>query len=125
MFDVEGFRSMKIMRGDVVEPEQDPAEHFATAFGRYTHFEAEDSRLRFMGLAARQLRRRRFHQSQCVVYDDDDCIEATFRVGRCPEFVGWLLSLMPEVEVLEPLSLRMELATRMSRGAEVNARESR
>ena len=118
MFDVEGFETLTITKGRGAEPEGDPASHFHTAFGRYMDYPAVPSRLRVSGLAARQLRRRRYHGSQRILADEGEWIEVTFQVGLCPDYLGWLLSWMPDIEVLEPVDLRSLILERLQTAAD-------
>jgi len=121
MFDVEGFHTLrKMRRGREFDPDDNPAAYFETAFGRYTHFPVDDVVLRVWGVAARQMRRRNYHHSQGVVRDEDGVLDVRFRVGRCPDFLGWVMSLVPEVEVLEPTDLREEIRDRLLKGAASN-----
>jgi len=120
MFDVEGFRTLRRVRRRCRSTEFDPKSYFMNSFGRYTDYPVEVIRLRLGGMAARQLRRRCYHNSQEVVTDDDDKMIVRFVLGVCPEFEAWLLGMAPEVEVLEPVELRSKLRQRAMAFATMN-----
>lgn len=73
------------------------AESFAGFQGR-----AEPVRLRFHGRAARLAAERRWHPSQRLRELPDGGVELAMRVPVSPGLRGWVLSWLPEVEVLEP-----------------------
>ncbi|MDP2313814.1 MAG: WYL domain-containing protein [Pseudomonadota bacterium] len=120
-FDVEGFREVERVKRNTSPTDIDVERYFADAFGRYTDFPAHEVSLRFVGKAARQVRRRSFHPSQVITEDNGDQLVARFRLGLCPEFTSWLLGLSPDVEVLAPEELRQEVRERHAAGASRNA----
>lgn len=121
MFDVEGFRKIERIRRTAAPSGTDLGVRFRHAFGRYTDFPPTPVRLKLTGIAARQVRRRSFHDSQRIVRDTGDVIEVQFLVGICPEFTAWVLGMSPDVEVVAPSELRAEIRRRHEAGMKTNA----
>lgn len=119
-FDIEGFAKLDRVKRTTPPPDFESRAYFADAFGRYTDFPAQEVELRLTGMAARQVRRRRFHPSQALSDDDGDAVTVRFRIGICPEFTAWLLGLAPELQVIAPAELRADLRARHEQGASRN-----
>lgn len=67
-------------------------------------------RIRFSSYQARWVRERRYHPSQQCTEAADGSLEMTLALAGTAEVKRWLLGYGAEVEVLEPLSLRAEMA---------------
>lgn len=96
------------------------------AFARDTAFDAEaylqhgfalrhgealvTVRVRFSPYQARWIRERRYHPSQQCLEAADGSLEMTLALAGTSEVKRWLLGYGAEVEVLEPPSLRAEMA---------------
>ncbi|MFN8549455.1 MAG: WYL domain-containing protein [Candidatus Eisenbacteria bacterium] len=87
------------------------AESFAAFRGR-----AATVRLAFSGRAARLVAERQWHQSQAIVPRPDGRVELTMRVPLSPGLRGWVLSWVPEVEVLAPVELAREVGEALEVG---------
>jgi predicted DNA-binding transcriptional regulator YafY len=81
--------------------------------------------LRFEPETGRRVAEEHWHQSQQVEQQPDGNILFRLRVPVTPDFVSWLLYYGSRVEVLQPASLRAELAEEHSRAAEANSAETR
>lgn len=103
--------------------ESDPARAFENSIGTYdaTGRDPENVVLRARGPARVLLQRRRVHASQRT-HDPhaDGWATVTLRVWVCPELVSEILSMLPNVVVVEPASLReaVRLAARSVEGSE-------
>ncbi len=86
------------------------AEHLADSFGVFSSPAAEKVRLRFDAFGGRLIRERVWHASQEITDLPDGGLELSMRVGISPEVIRWLLGWGEHVEVLEPASLRLEIA---------------
>ena len=76
-------------------------------------------RVRFSPYQARWIRERRYHPSQQCVDRPDGSLEMTLALAGTAEVKRWLLGYGAEVEVLEPLSLRQELAAEANKLGEI------
>ncbi len=85
-------------------------EHLADSFGVFSAPAVEQLRLRFDRFGGRLIRERAWHASQQIEPLADGGLELSLRVGRSPEVVRWILGWGEHVEVLEPASLRAEIA---------------
>lgn len=121
MFDVEGFRKLERLKRPTAPFEVDLTSKFQHSFGRYTDFPPETVHLKLTGIAARQIRRRKFHDSQRILRDGPAELEVQFVVGICPEFEAWLIGMSPNVEIVAPPKLRAELRRRCEAMARTNA----
>jgi predicted DNA-binding transcriptional regulator YafY len=72
--------------------------------------EAHRVRLRFTGPAARYVRERRWHPSQAVEETEDGALLMSLEVSHLREVERFVLSWLPDCEVLEPVALRQRLA---------------
>lgn len=91
-------------------PDFDPAAWEQAAFGVFTSGEPTTYRLRFDRAVATYIRERLWHPSQKLAELDDGRLELAFRCDASREVTGWITSWGDAVEVLEPESLRRELA---------------
>jgi proteasome accessory factor B len=73
-------------------------------------------RLGFTGRAARLVSERVWHPSQTIATRADGAVELTMRVPLSPGLRGWVLSWVPEVEVLGPGELARDVAAALEAG---------
>lgn len=116
-FDLEGLQSLTVDEEGApfappLEHDADPSFVFEHSFGIWTDLGTPtDVEILVRGPAARTLLRRRLHPSQAHDPErEDGWVPVRFRVAVCPELRSYLLSLLPDVRVLQPDSLREELA---------------
>ena len=76
-------------------------------------------RVRFTPHQARWVRERRYHESQRTVDLEDGGLEMMLSVAGTAEVRRWLLGYGAEVEVLEPSSLRSEMAAEAKKLGEI------
>ncbi len=108
-FRLDRFRRLEVLDAVADLPHgYDLDHHFAGAW-EVTGGRRRRVRLLVRGETARRLRSSHLHSSQEVVVHARDEIELAFRVALTDEFRGWVLSLGPEAEVLEPPSLRKQI----------------
>jgi WYL domain len=74
-------------------------------------------RLAFRRRAARLVVERQWHPTQVVVPRADGRVEVVMRVLLSVGLRGWVLSWVPEVEVVEPRELRREVVGALGGGA--------
>ncbi len=86
-----------------------PEEQLQGAFG-IVREEPLQVRVRFTPLIAHAIRDREWHPDQTVEILPDGSVELFFTAGGKMEILSWLLSYGSQVELLEPLELRSELA---------------
>ena len=67
-------------------------------------------RVRFSATVARFVTEKKWHASQQLTRQRDSSLLAEFRLGDLREFKAWILSFGEHAEVLEPASLRTEIA---------------
>jgi predicted DNA-binding transcriptional regulator YafY len=85
-------------------------EHLMRAFGMISGEKLVTVRARFSPYQARWIRERQYHPSQEVEEQPDGSLMVTLRVAGTVEIGRWLKGYGAEVEVLEPPSLREEIA---------------
>lgn len=78
-------------------------------------------RVRFSPYQARWVRERRYHASQRCTEVLDGSLEMTLEVAGTAEVRRWLLGYGAEVEVLEPPSLRAEMAAEVKKLGKIYA----
>ena len=82
-------------------------------------------RVRFSPAVAHLIRERTWHPSQALAEEADGSLILSFTAGGEKEILSWLYSYLPEVEVLDPPSLREAfcdgLQTALDRSANVSA----
>lgn len=81
-------------------------------------------KIRFTGRAARWVLDRTWHPSQTIERKSSTWITASYRVAGTSEIKRWILGFGSEAEVLEPQSLRREMATEALRLTQVYAEAS-
>jgi predicted DNA-binding transcriptional regulator YafY len=91
--------------------ESDAATLLGNSIGSYAanYDDQQDVTLRVKGQAEVLLRRRPLHSSQTVEPRPDGWATIRLRVVVCPEMVSAVLSLLPDVRVVGPASLREEV----------------
>ncbi|MEQ8461523.1 MAG: WYL domain-containing protein [Sandaracinaceae bacterium] len=83
---------------------------FRHSFGIYTDLGTpERVTLAVRGAVSTRLRRRRLHPTQSVEKIDGEWWRVSWVVAVCPELVSYVLSLLPDVGVLEPASLHQKI----------------
>ncbi len=76
------------------------------------------SRFRFPPHMKPYVEERLWHPSQKIIVIDDGYVEITFMAGGTYDLKRWALSFGPEIEVLEPESLRKEVGEALTQAAE-------
>ena len=85
-------------------------EHLADSFGVFSSPAVERVRLRFDAFGGRLILERVWHSSQQIDALEGGALELSMRVGVSPEVIRWILGWGEHVEVIEPGSLRTEIA---------------
>jgi len=86
------------------------AEHIGSSWGVFTNDEVQKVRLKFSSAVATRVKSLRYHRSQEVIRElEDGSVIIGLEVCGLIELRGWLLQWGPQVEVLEPESLRQEM----------------
>ena len=75
----------------------------------------ENIRLQVSAAIASNFETVRYHSSQKVQKNDDGSLEVRFTVGGAQEMVSWLMGFGPNVKVLEPAWLRVEVVENAKR----------
>jgi predicted DNA-binding transcriptional regulator YafY len=86
----------------------------AGSFGIFTGKGDVPVRIRFAPSAARYVSEKRMHASQTVIPQPDGGAIVEFRLSNTTEVKAWALSFGPAAEVLEPETLRNEIAADLS-----------
>jgi predicted DNA-binding transcriptional regulator YafY len=101
----------------------DPSAHLAAAFGVYqSDGPIIAVKVRFDRAAARYVRESAWHASQRLTAQPDGGVVAEFRLSATEELKRWVLSFGARAVVLEPESLRREIAEELAALAEVYSR---
>ncbi|RAL21734.1 hypothetical protein DL240_12840 [Lujinxingia litoralis] len=96
-----------------IGPAEDEEDYFKNAFGIYAYSgQAEQVQLVVRGSWATYLKRYRLHPSQ-QNEDTEEGLRVSFELAICPEFRSFVLGMLPEVEVLQPVALREALEDRV------------
>ncbi len=114
-FDLASIARIKILRKEesVQLTELDPEEHFKHSFGIFAgSYEVSPILLEVSGTWANYMRRYRLHPSQEIKEMGDGRLRVGFKMGVCPEFKSFVISLIPHVKVILPEDLRDELYDR-------------
>lgn len=93
-----------------LSPDLDLDAHFARSFGIYDGDEDLTVRVWISKDRARYVREKSWHPSQQVKTNRDGSLVVKFRLSSTVEFKSWVLGFGADAEVLEPESLRRELA---------------
>ena len=115
-FDVAAITRIKILRKEesVDLPEWEPDEHFKNSFGIFggDGFPVKPILLEVSGSWANYLRRYKLHPSQEVKEVEEGRLRVGYKMGVCPEFKSFVVSMIPNVKVILPEDLRDELYER-------------
>lgn len=114
-FDIAAIGRMRILRKEdsIDLDELDPEEHFKNAFGIFAgSYEPKPVLLEVSGPWANYLRRYRLHPSQEIKDLGNGSLRVGFKMGVCPEFKTFIVSMIPHVRVILPEDLREELYVR-------------
>ena len=93
----------------------DARAHLAASFAAFGG-PAVAVRLKFTGRAARLVEERVWHPSQTVAARPDGVVELSMRVPQSPGLRAWVLSWVPEVEVVSPGGLGREVVAALEAG---------
>jgi predicted DNA-binding transcriptional regulator YafY len=96
--------------GFTMPKEQDLDAHFAGSFGIYDGHGEIKVRVRISAARARYVKEKQWHPSQQIASHRDGSLSIQFRLSSTVEVKSWILSFGRDAEVLEPESLRRELA---------------
>jgi len=117
MYLIDGIQKVVVTREKFQVPaarHTDYAEIFRDSFGIFCGMpdEAQDVHLQVRGRHAIAMRQRPVHPTQQVSDGQDGSLNVRLRLVLCPEFVGWVLSMFPDVQVKAPqvLSTKLEHA---------------
>jgi len=88
--------------------------HLAGAFGIYEGDEDVTVMIKFLPAAARYILESRWHASQVLTRQRDGSLLARFQLSSTVEIKGWVLSFGGNAVVLEPESLRTEIAAELA-----------
>lgn len=98
-------------------PPVDAEQELANSFGTYLDGDLVRIAIRFDREAAHRFQRRKWHRSQEAQANEDGSIVATFCVNGTEGVKRWLYQWLPHAEVLEPASLRDQVAQELGRAA--------
>lgn len=120
-------RHWKVDRLDAVErtkvpfhrpPDFDLHKHLQNSFGVYQGRDMHRVRVRFAASAARYVREKQMHASQCVTDHKGGEVIAVWTVSSLVEIKSYVLSFGAAAEVLEPEELRKEIVAELSAAAQ-------
>ncbi len=120
IFNVDGIYAIGIREGERFEvpaPRQvNYEEIFRHSFGVYCGWEEPPCKvhLRVRGPNSVLLRRRSIHHSQQMAPGDDEWWDLWLHVIPCPEFRSFVMGMIPDVQIVEPDSLREEVRGNIS-----------
>jgi len=116
---VRGLRTFKVDRIDEAEAQDgkfdrpadfDLSEVYENSFGIFHSDKVITVKARLAPEAANAVLEKKWHPSQTVTKRADGAVTATWKLGDTIEFKSWLLSFGRWAEVLEPKTLREEMA---------------
>ena len=109
-FAIDRFHSFKRIRNQYFELPKDyhPEKIVKDAFGIMGGY-LEDVSLRFSRYAAPYIQERTWHNSQTMIPVENGELILKMKVAIAPELTSWILGFGPDVEVLEPHSLRQKI----------------
>lgn len=111
MFALDRIRMLNVTDQTFEPPKDFSMEKFtADSFG-IIQDELVSVKVRFTGRAARWVLDRTWHPSQTIERKSNGRVTASYRVAGTSEIKRWILGFGPEAEVLEPDSLRREIAS--------------
>lgn len=113
LFALERIRGLDVGRQRFELPEDyEPEQYFSHAFGLVNDAPLQ-VRVRFSPAVAHAVRDRIWRPGQCVEEDREGGVVLSFQASGERELVSWVLSYGDQAEVLEPASLRAEVAGRI------------
>ncbi|MFZ5479237.1 MAG: helix-turn-helix transcriptional regulator [Myxococcota bacterium] len=126
-FDLDGVLEAILTESEFVPPppeDFDPREIYRHSFGIFSNTgdDPQSVRLAVRNVPRVQLELRPAHPSQ-VLGDSDEhgWRDVTFTLCVCPEFRSWVLSLLPDVRVLEPPALVRRIRDAIAAGQANNS----
>jgi predicted DNA-binding transcriptional regulator YafY len=129
VFAIDHIRDLQITNARFTRRPFDLRDYLETYCFNGIHGEPITVRLRAHGVTARIFAERKFHRSQRKLSStprtdtQPESITIEMRVARGRGLVRFILSWLPDIEVLAPASLRREIAEVLRRGGERNAAE--
>lgn len=114
-FNVDGIRKLVVTAEVAAPPPSGATKYdrlFRHSFGIWLQPDPATTRvhLRVRGPLAAVLEQRAMHHSQREERRDSEWLDVHFEVVICPEFRAWVRSMIPDVQVVAPTSLRDQLA---------------
>lgn len=98
----------------------DIQKYLANTFGIYQGTgEPQQVRVRFTASVARYVEEKHWHNTQTLHRQRDGSLIAEFQLSDFHELINWILSFGREAEILEPQSLRAEIASTISAMSEI------
>ena len=119
-FAIDHIHGLKITRRRFTRRNFNLRQHLDTYCFNGIHGEPMTVRLRALGDTARVFAERKFHRTQRLLPGPADTTTIELRVARGRGLVRFVLSWMPEIEVLSPSELRAEVAAALRQGSECN-----
>jgi predicted DNA-binding transcriptional regulator YafY len=110
-FDLDGVVALQVHEGERFREHAERHTDYDTIFGDYigiycdTDGPVEDVVLRVRGRHAVALRQREVHRSQQLGETVDGWTEVRLRVVVCEDFKSFVLSMLPDIRVVQPRSL--------------------
>jgi proteasome accessory factor C len=118
-FALERIRAMHLGEEEALErPAEEISHHFDQAFGIFSGPAEHRARLRFNAEAARWAADEAWHPEQESQWLEDGRYELAFPFGHQRELLMSILSYGPDVEVLEPASLRQAVQAALEAAVE-------
>lgn len=116
LFNLDRMEAIEMLAEGCKHREMEPQLFWRDAFGLYAGEDMvpEWVHLRVRGTHAQELRFRRVHFSQMAETSEDGWLDVRMRVAICEEFKSFVMGMVPNVRIVEPQSLREEIAKRMS-----------
>jgi len=111
VLNLQRVKSLEVLKQRGTVPKQyDPAKWEESTFGVFGGGKPQRYRLHFDAAAAPYIRERTWHPTQRLRKRRGGGVELTFTCSESPEVTAWVASWRRSVEVVEPESLRAELA---------------
>jgi predicted DNA-binding transcriptional regulator YafY len=123
MFALDRIRLVTLTEETFVMPSDFSVDKYMANCFKLIHDELVQVKVRFSGHAARWVMDKEWHPSQEITKSRDGTITASYHVGGTSEIKRWILSFGPMAEVLEPESLRNEIAQEVARIADLYAKK--
>jgi len=110
-FKAERITNIELLEDRYSIPEDfDANRHFGSAFGIAVYGRPEVIKLRFNSVVGRIAQETRWHPSQVVKMQPDGSAIVTFNLPVTEEFIAFVMRWGEKAEVLQPKSLRKEMA---------------